>query len=150
MRITTETEYALIIMLHLVRRGAGQPAVSARQIAEDESLPSEFVEQILLRLRRAELVESVRGAKGGYRVAREGSEVSLFEVMAVTERQPFETACERHAIDEGRCGPGKDCSIRPVWFALQRQIDGFLGGISLNDLLDDEGTVRDLVSLGRS
>ena len=150
MRITTETEYALIIMLHLARRGASDAPVSARQIAEDERLPSEFVEQILLRLRRADLVESLRGAKGGYRVSRPGSAISLYEVMAVTERQPFETACERHKIDEDRCGPGQDCSIRPVWFALQRQIDGFLHGITLRDLLDNEGTVRDLVSLGRS
>lgn len=150
MRITTETEYALIIMLHLVRRGPSDAPTSARQIAEDERLPAEFVEQILLRLRRADLVESLRGAKGGYRVARPGSAISLYEVMAVTERQPFETACERHKIDDERCGPGKDCSIRPVWFALQRQIDGFLHGITLRDLIDSEGTVRDLVSLGRT
>jgi Rrf2 family protein len=150
MRLTTETEYALIIMLHLVRRGAQQPPVSARQLAEDERLPSEFVEQILLRLRRADLVESIRGAKGGYRVARPGSTISLYEVMAVTERRPFETACERHPVDAERCGPESDCSIRPVWVALQHQIDDFLHGITLGDLSDGEGPARDLVSLARS
>jgi Rrf2 family iron-sulfur cluster assembly transcriptional regulator len=71
MRITTWTEYSLIISLHLAKRGAtGGGPVAAREIAETERLPGDYVEQILLRLRRAGLVESVRGAKGGYFLAR--------------------------------------------------------------------------------
>src|SRR5688572_32816191 len=67
MRVTTWTEYSLIIALHLAKRGRGAPdPIAARELAEVERLPSEYVEQILLRLRRAGLVESVRGARGGY------------------------------------------------------------------------------------
>ena len=72
MRVTTWTEYSLIISLHLARRGrsAVEP-VAARELADAERLPADYVEQILLRLRRAGLVESVRGAKGGYFLARD-------------------------------------------------------------------------------
>jgi len=78
MRVTTWTEYSLIISLHLARRGrgAGEP-VAARELADSERLPADYVEQILLRLRRAGLVESVRGAKGGYYLARDPSAISV-------------------------------------------------------------------------
>jgi Rrf2 family transcriptional regulator, iron-sulfur cluster assembly transcription factor len=65
MRVTTWTEYSLIISLHLAKRGGtGGGPVAARELADLERLPADYVEQILLRLRRAGLVESVRGAKG--------------------------------------------------------------------------------------
>ena len=72
MRVTTWTEYSLIISIHLAKRGrSGNGPVAARELADSERLPADYVEQILLRLRRAGLVESVRGAKGGYFLARD-------------------------------------------------------------------------------
>jgi Rrf2 family protein len=148
MRVTTWTEYSLIIALHLARRGvgAGEP-VAARDLAEQERLPADYVEQILLRLRRAGLVESVRGAKGGYRLAREPHLVSVRDVMAASEHQTFQPNCETHQVDAERCAPGTGCSIRPVWYALQRRVDDFLGGISVADLMRDEAQVQSLVTL---
>ena len=71
MRVTTWTEYSLIISLHLARHAAAEgDRVAARELAEAERLPPDYVEQILLRLRRAGLVASVRGARGGYYLAR--------------------------------------------------------------------------------
>jgi Rrf2 family protein len=60
-RITTWAEYGLIVSVHLARHGAGRPQ-PAREIAEREGLPPDYVEQILLKLRRAGLVKSMRGA----------------------------------------------------------------------------------------
>src|ERR1051326_343292 len=66
MRVTTWTEYSLIIALHLARRGrSGSGATAARELAEVERLPGDYVEQILLPLRRAGLGEGVRGAPSG-------------------------------------------------------------------------------------
>ncbi|MDH4131374.1 MAG: Rrf2 family transcriptional regulator, partial [Gemmatimonadota bacterium] len=79
MRVTTWTEYSLIISLHLARRGGTQP-VAARDISESERLPGDYVEQILLRLRRAGLVESVRGARGGYFLGRPADQISVHDV----------------------------------------------------------------------
>ena len=69
MRITTWAEYGLICALHLARR-AGEGPITGREIAASERLPADYVEQILLRLRRAGLVNSTRGARGGYMLAR--------------------------------------------------------------------------------
>jgi len=139
MRVTTWTEYSLLIALHLAKRGrAGSGPVAARELAEFERLPADYVEQILLRLRRAGLVESVRGARGGYNLAREPETITVRDVMTASEHQTFEVNCTTHPVDADRCHPASACSIRPVWHALQRRVDELLSGITLADLLKEQ------------
>jgi len=148
MRVTTWTEYSLIISLHLAKRGrTGSGPVAARELADVERLPADYVEQILLRLRRAGLVESVRGAKGGYFLAKQPAAISVLDVMSASEHQTFEINCETHQVDAERCSPGSTCSIRPVWHALQQRVDDLLAGISLADLMKEETQVQDLVGI---
>ncbi len=144
MRVTTWTEYSLIIATHLARHRGAKAPIPARELAEQERLPADYVEQILLRLRRAGLVESVRGARGGYRLGADPATVSIKDVMTAAERQTFEVACQVHPIDDERCGPGGQCSIRPVWYALKRRIDTLLEGVTLADLMKEEADVREL------
>ena len=136
MRITTWAEYGLICALQLARQNRRNP-VTGRAIAGAEGLPADYVEQILLRLRRAGIVESVRGAKGGYFLARDPSAITVHDVMTASEHQTFEMNCDAHPVDEERCAPGSGCAIRPVWQALQQRIDGFLASVALADLLRD-------------
>jgi Rrf2 family protein len=151
MRITTWTEYSLIISLHLAKRGAnGGGPVAAREIAETERLPGDYVEQILLRLRRAGLVESVRGAKGGYFLAKSPQEISMRDIMSASEHQTFEINCESHPVDAERCRHDSGCAIRPVWFKLQQRVDELLGGIALADLMKEETQGQELVSISPS
>jgi len=148
MRVTTWTEYSLIISLHLAKRGrTGIGPVAARELADIERLPADYVEQILLRLRRAGLIESVRGAKGGYYLAKAPSTISVRDVMTASEHQTFEVNCEIHPVDAARCSPGATCSIRPVWHALQQRVDELLAGISLADLMKEESQVQELVGI---
>jgi Rrf2 family protein len=150
MRVTTWTEYSLIISLHLARRaGSGSDPVAARELADVERLPADYVEQILLRLRRAGLVESVRGARGGYYLARDPASISVRDVMTASEHQTFEVNCSSHPVDADRCAPGAQCSIRPVWVALQQRVDDLLASISLADLMKQEPQVQELVSIER-
>jgi Rrf2 family protein len=148
MRVTTWTEYSLIIVLHLARQAhAGVEPVAARELSEAERLPGDYVEQILLRLRRAGIIESVRGARGGYRLARPAEHISVRDVMTASEHQTFELNCDAHPVDADRCGTASTCSIRPVWQALQRRIDDLLDSISVEDLMKQESQVQELVTL---
>lgn len=146
MRVTTWAEYGLIVSLHLARR-AGNGPVAARDMAEREKLPADYVEQILLRLRRAGLVDSVRGARGGYLLARSPEEITVRDVLEASEHGTFEVNCESHRVADARCGADGGCSVRPVWQLLQRRIDETLGSIRLGDLLHEEPEVRDLIGL---
>ncbi len=146
MRITTWAEYGLICALHLAKRLEEGP-VSGREIAALEKLPADYVEQILLRLRRAGIVQSTRGARGGYSLASDPAEVSVRDVIQASELETFDLHCVSHPIDNDRCSSSHECSIRPVWIMLQRRIDDVLASVHLSDLLHDESTVRGRVGL---
>ena len=145
-RITTWAEYGLICALHLARRAAKGP-ITGREIAALERLPADYVEQILLRLRRANVVASTRGARGGYALARPPDEISVRDVIAASELATFDLHCVSHPVDEARCAASHECSIRPVWVLLQQKIDDVLESVHLSDLLHDEPTVRQRVGL---
>ena len=146
MRITTQAEYGLICALHLARRLDEGP-VTGREIAAQERLPGDYVEQIMLKLRRSGIVKSTRGAHGGYTLARPADEISVHDVISAAEHSTFEVHCTSHPVEEARCSSSHDCSIRPVWMLLQRQIDGVLQGVRLSDLLLQESQVRERVGL---
>ena len=146
MRITTWAEYGLICALNLAKR-AGEGPITGREIASSERLPADYVEQILLRLRRAGLVNSTRGARGGYMLAKAPDEISVREVIAASELGTFDLHCVTHPVGEERCAESQSCSIRPVWMLLQRKIDDVLDSVHLGDLLVDERTVRQRVGL---
>lgn len=146
MRVTTWAEYGVICALHLAKRASATP-VTGRDIAAQERLPADYVEQILLRLRRAEVIKSTRGARGGYMLARPASEISLRDVIHASELETFDVHCISHPVEEDRCSSSHNCSIRPVWMLLQRKIDDVLSSVTLADLLEDEPKVRERVGL---
>jgi len=145
-RITTLAEYGVICALHLARRTTEGP-VTGRDVAARERLPVDYVEQILLRLRRAGIVSSTRGARGGYALARAAEEITVRDVIAASELTTFDLHCVSHPVEEERCSASHNCSIRPVWLLLQKKIDDVLEGVRLADLLHEEHVVRTRVGL---
>jgi Rrf2 family protein len=145
-RITTLAEYGVICALHLAKR-IGEGPVTGRDVAARERLPVDYVEQILLRLRRAGIVRSTRGAHGGYALARRPDEVSVRDVIAASELETFDLHCITHPVEEERCSASHACSIRPVWVMLQQKIDAVLESVHLSDLLHEESEVRERVGL---
>ena len=146
MKISQKGLYALQAMMMLARH-YNQGAIRIRDIAYEEVLPEKFLELILLELKNARIVESVRGAKGGYYLAKEPAAISVRDVMAASEHQTFEINCATHPVDDDRCNPGHTCSIRPVWYALQQRVDELLTSISLADLMKQETDVQELVGI---
>jgi Rrf2 family protein len=112
-----------------------------------ERLPADYVEQILLRMRRAGIVSSIRGAHGGYVLADEPSAISVRQVVNASEHSTFDLRCVTHPVAEDRCSDASNCSIRPVWMMLQQRIDDALESVHLGDLLHDEPVVRSRVGL---
>lgn len=146
MRITTWAEYGLICALHLAKRWNEGP-VTGREVAMKEKLPADYVEQILLRLRRADVIHSIRGARGGYVLARAPEAISVRDVISASELATFDLHCVSHPVGVERCSESGSCSIRPVWVLLQQRIDSVLEGVHLADLLHEEPVVRQRVGL---
>jgi len=136
----------VICALHLARRQSEGP-IAGRELALREKLPADYVEQILLRLRRAGIVASTRGAHGGYTLARPAGDITVREVLAAAELETFDLHCVSHPVNEERCSDAQNCSIRPVWLLLQNKINDVLDSVVLSDLLESETAVRERVGL---
>jgi Rrf2 family protein len=80
MKLTSRSEYALLALVYLARRQPGEVS-SVETIARAQGIPQKFLEQILLSLKRAKFLSSVKGQRGGYRLAQPASKISLAEVL---------------------------------------------------------------------
>jgi Rrf2 family protein len=131
--LTTRGRYAVMAMADLAKYG-GAGAVPLSAIAERQSLPMTYLEQLFLRLRRAGLVASERGRSGGYRLGRPAADISVAEIMVAVDEGTRMTRCMG---EEGTgCNGVQKCLTHDLWHALGGQIRGFLTGISLQDVLD--------------
>ena len=134
-------EYGLRCLLQVAFHKAPGPMTIA-EIARAEGLSPEYVGKIMRTLRLGELVVSTRGAAGGYRLARPGSEISIWQAMLVLGGELFpEGFCDCHPGRRRDCVHSTDCSVRAVWRSLQHTLEQTLEGISLEDLRRDEGSM---------
>lgn len=148
MRIASSVEYATRIMLRLSSLEAGA-TTTGESLSRQERIPRDYVNQLLMRLRRAGLVTSLRGVRGGYRLARPASEISVGTLVRAVDKGVFEAACERYSVRSHRCAHEGACGIRPVWQRLGELVEGFLDGVTLSRLRDEEAFARPAASCGR-
>ena len=137
MKFTAQEEIGLRCMLQMARRPAR--SVNIETIAAKENLSSAYVAKMMRLLRIANLVRSLRGQKGGYRLTRNPSNIFLKDVFAALGDR-FHTIddCKRYTGKGRRCVHEKDCSIRPLWQGIDLLIRGFLSECKLSDLVGDE------------
>ncbi len=147
--LTRKTDYALVALARLAGASADDAAdpVSARDIAEQFDLPLPLTMNVLKRLHRAGLVESMRGAKGGYYLAREAGAVRLTEVIEAIEGPVRVTACCGGASEAGSregaaggvdaigCGVREACPITHAVRDLNERIYAFIHQYTLADLV---------------
>ena len=142
---STKAEYGVRVMAHLARRsgdGAGDAApISLAAIAEAEGLPLAYLEHLVARLRRARLVESRRGAYGGYTLARDADAITMAEVVEALEGEIAPIECISADSDgtlvcvrDGQ--PGHEpCPTKLLWTRVQGSIVRTLTEMTLADLV---------------
>jgi len=130
MRLTTKGRYAVTAMLDLaLHEGAGP--VSLADISGRQEISLSYLEQLFARLRRSELVSSVRGPGGGYRLKRPGTEISVASIIDAVNETYDATGCQ----GRGGCQQGEICLTHTLWNDLSEQIHSFLNGITLAELV---------------
>ena len=137
MRLTAQEEYGLRCLLRVAR---GQDAaVTTPEIAEREGLSEAHVHKLMRLLRRAGLVKSVRGRKGGYQLARPAGQINVGEALGCLGESFYSTEfCGQHTGNERTCVRNDDCSIRSLWMAVDRAMQRALQSTTLSDLLRSE------------
>jgi len=144
MKITALEEYGLRCLLQIARGEKQGPSISG--IAGKEGLSIQYVSKITAHLRKAGLIESRRGIKGGYRLVRKPEEVRLLDVMRALGGDMFaKEFCEEHTGRQRECVHEKNCSIRSVWNVLCDYMTSILQELTLRDLLDDEQKTKDKI-----
>jgi len=153
MHVTKWGEYGILCSVFLARRfvaaQAGAPSadasgpVGALEVAQEQGIPAQYTQQILQRLRRGGVVKSVRGAHGGYILARPPSEITLLDIMKAAEGSTFDLMCETSPAYPSVNGPhecggahtGGGCNLKEVWLEVRSAIDDVLTRRTLASLL---------------
>ncbi len=131
MKLTARGRYSIKAMLDLaLQRGVGPSSV--RSIAQRQNIPMPYLEKLLIELRRAGLVESLRGTRGGYQLARDPQAICLGEILRAVG-ESLTAALEQETIDD----QVEDWVMRSLWKRLSQKLGEVLDRISLEDLYFD-------------
>ena len=134
MKLTTRARYAVMAMVDLTATSRGAP-VTLAAIAERQDISLSYLEQIFARLRRAGLVNSVRGPGGGYRLAREAGRISVNDVVTAVTQPIRATRCGNLA-SHGCMRDRRRCMTHDLWDALGQEINHFLSSVNLADVVE--------------
>src|SRR5918997_5802553 len=135
MRVSAKVDYAIRALAELAVAPAGP--VKGERLATAQNIPLKFLENILLELRRSEIVASQRGAEGGYWLARPAAEVSLADVIRAVEGP---IASVRGSRPDEVAYTGAAAALTDVWLELRASMRGVLEGTSLADLVERSRT----------
>ncbi len=130
MRLTTKGRYAVTALLDLAIH-ADQGPVNLADISRRQGISLSYLEQLFAKLRRSELVCSIRGPGGGYRLGRKPQNIRIAQIIDAVNESVDATKCQ----GKGNCQQGETCLTHHLWQDLSEQIHDFLGSISLSDLI---------------
>ena len=141
MKITSRGRYAVMALVSLASASRGNP-VPIQAIARQESIPEPYLQQLFLRLKKKNLVKSVRGPGGGFLLARHPSSITVGEVIRTAEGRAERVGCRKSGR---RCGMIDRCRTQGMWDALESRMGEFLDSISLQDLFEEHLPAREEV-----
>lgn len=131
MRLTTKGRFAVTAMVDLAMRG-GKGPVTLASISERQSISLSYLEQLFGKLRRKNLVESVRGPGGGYYLARTANKITIAEIILAVDEPLDATSCG----GLGNCHDNKPCITHDLWMGLNEKIFDYLESVNLQQLVE--------------
>ena len=161
MKFSAQEEYGLRCILSLARGeanikklAAGEPEAAVRnyptvsEVASQEGISIQSVRELLGLLAKADLIEGVRGCRGGYQLSRPVEEITIAEVLQVLGGRLYESeTCSRFTGDRKFCVHSNECSLRSLWSGLQLILDGVLDKVTLKDLTGTERSMGEWIQL---
>lgn len=130
MKLTSKGRYAVTAMLDVALHSRRGP-VSLADISERQEISLSYLEQLFSRLRREQLVQSVRGPGGGYKLGRPAEDIAVGEVIKAVDESVDATRCQGNSDCQG----GERCLTHSLWHDLSERISHFLDGITLGELM---------------
>ena len=132
MRVTAKGEYATQAVMHLSLHYPD--VVTIHEIAQRHHIPLKYLEQILLELKRGGILESRRGVRGGYTLARAPEEISVGQVLRIVDGAFAESSCIHNEAMGGVCVEGDSCGLKHVWRDVQGAVEKILFDTSFEEV----------------
>jgi Rrf2 family iron-sulfur cluster assembly transcriptional regulator len=138
MRLTTKGRFAVTAMIDLaLRQQSGPVALSA--ISQRQNISQSYLEQLFGKLRRHDLVGSVRGPGGGYSLARLARHITVADIILAVDEPLDATSCGgKESCNVGRTGEASKCMTHELWTTLNQKMVEYLDSVSLQDLVDKQ------------
>lgn len=133
MKISTKGRYAVRVMLDLAMHNTGE-CIKVKEIAARQDISEKYLEQIIAVLNKAGYVKSVRGAQGGYRIARDPAEYSVGMILRLTEGSLAPVSCLEEDADE--CDRCDTCETLEVWKEVYAAVNNVIDNITIADLIN--------------
>ncbi len=131
MRISTKGRYGLRILIDLANHDSEKPRL-IRDIAQAQQISEKYISRLVIDLRRAGMIRSIRGVNGGFHLAKDPQEITLLEVLEVMEGPISVVECV-HATH--KCGRHSRCGARTIWQRLNDNIRGMMAEITLAEIM---------------
>jgi Rrf2 family protein len=135
MKISSRLDYTVSCAIVLADMYEKNKPTPVALIAKRERMEYDYVEQLLSLLKKAGLVKSTRGVKGGYVLSRPPSEITVKDIVVAVEKQVVQLVCERKRARRKLCIHLDDCKVRSLWLGLREDIESYLKNYTLKGLL---------------
>ena len=132
MRVTTKGRYAVRAMVYLAGANRTSP-FPAGQIASKEEISPEFLEQIFYRLKKAGIIRSTRGPRGGFSLERLPGKICVQEILEAVGEEIYPAPC---AHSKKNCRRSAECKLADLWKNLHKMQKDYLSRVTLQDILD--------------
>ncbi len=134
MKMSTKGRYGLRAMLELARLDGDGP-VMLGTIAKRQNISAKYLHSLLTILRASGLVVSVRGANGGFALSRSANDIKLSEILSSLEGSFAPVDC---VVQQNSCSMAKRCAVRQIYHGMAMTVEGYLDGITLQKLLENQ------------
>lgn len=140
MKLSTKGRYGLRALIDLALYSENEP-VSIQSIAKRQNISESYLEQLVRKLKAADLVKSIRGAAGGYQLARPAQEISVGDVLRALEGNLDAVACAGSSLEHG-CEGADLCVTRYVWQRINESITQAVDTMNIEQLLEESRKLR--------
>ena len=138
MKLSTKGRYGLRAMIDLAKNSEQEEAVSISSVAARQHISESYLEQLVARLKKAGLLKSIRGAQGGYILAKGPDEISVGDILRALEGDLSPIDCPALTSEGGGCEQSGSCASKYVWQRLNDGINEIVDEIKLSTLIEQE------------
>jgi Rrf2 family transcriptional regulator, cysteine metabolism repressor len=138
-KLTTKCRYGVRAVLEIAKNYDNRPT-TRKEISKNQNIPESFLENILLELKRAGLVLSVRGAKGGFLLNRTPNSISMLDIVLILQNSIVPVEC---VLNPMKCAKVAKCKTRPIWKKMHEAQENVLQSYSVKSLLENKEIDQD-------